>query len=47
MLYSNMSQRPKKLDLNQLEKRIVDETIGEETITLSPGEKHKKPAEAG
>jgi len=33
-----MSKRPKKMDLNQLAKRIVDEATGEVPITPSPEE---------
>ncbi|MBS0498357.1 MAG: histone H1 [Proteobacteria bacterium] len=34
-----MSKRPKKMDLNQLAKRIVDEAIGEEPIEPVPTQK--------
>ena len=36
-----MSKRPKKMDLNQLAKRIVDEATGEEPIVISPDEEKK------
>jgi hypothetical protein len=29
-----MNKRPKKLDMNQLAKRIVDEAVGDEPVTL-------------
>lgn len=42
-----MATRPKKLDLNQLAKRIVDEAAGEEPITPAPPEKNKAAQELG
>lgn len=42
-----MTTRPKKLDLNQLAKRIVDEATGEESIALVPPEKNKAAQELG
>lgn len=40
-----MSKRPKKPDLNQLAKRIVDEAIGEEPIVISPEDENKAAQE--
>jgi len=40
-----MSKRPKKMDLNQLAKRIVDEAIGDEPIAILPEEKNKSAQE--
>lgn len=42
-----MSKRPKNLDLNQLAKRIVDEAIGDESITPEPKEKNQAAVELG
>ena len=42
-----MTLRIKKLDLNQLAKRIVDEATGEEPITPVPPEKNKAAQELG
>ena len=42
-----MSKRPKKLDLNQLAKRIVDEAIGEIEPEQEIDEKKKAAIESG
>ena len=42
-----MSKRPKNLDLNQLAKRIVDEAIGDEPITLEPAQKDQAAVNRG
>jgi hypothetical protein len=43
----SMATRPKKLDLNQLAKRIVDEATGDKPIMLKPPEKKKAAQELG
>lgn len=42
-----MPKRSRKLDMNQLAKRIVDEATGEEPITPPPPEKNKAAQELG
>lgn len=42
-----MSKRPKNMDLNQLAKRIVDESTGDEPITTPPKEKNQAAVELG
>ena len=42
-----MSKRPKKMDLNQLAKRIVDEATGEVTPEEEIDEKKKAAIESG
>jgi hypothetical protein len=42
-----MTTRPKKLDLNQLAKHIVDQATGETPIVPAPPEKNKAAQELG